>query len=411
MAGERDSLPAGASKAALRRRLPSMLEESRRDAATAVAALRAYCIAGIQPPDELLTAKNIRRLATEEILHTLARLGERKSSADYSAVLEVLRDKVGERQWSAKSFNALNRQVANRILKLAGAAKLKSAPKTSSLSPVPRPDFTSETGRSAVELAESLIRVGKTLWTGKRGVENAYRTASLWLKVIEAIVRENSELAALASVLRFWRRLDTILPRAAHARVIGDEEANSYVERLRSHLLRRIEPALLNGRLDELQRLLTFAEWDPAMREPIRSALTECAKRRLLELPPGVSEWLDALFPELREPTKRLPTAAEESQSAAVESVATCLLSVWDSTADPSRAESALKTLEGVARDLFKLRLLGRVGEVVEFDPRHHETVESATDLESAKIVRPGVIWSDGLRSRTVVRALVEREA
>jgi len=209
--------------------------------------------------------------------------------------------------------------------------------------------------------------------------------------------------------LKLWRNLHSLLPAPAHFRLIGNNRASSYIDRVRSQILERIEPALLNGRIDELQRMLDFAESDPEMRTPIRSALRKSGIRRLLELPTGVSEWLAAKIQDGREQAKDVPKPSDESQSAAVESVAACLLSAWDGVAYPARAVDALKAVEALAHDLFKIDLVGQVGEVVNFDARQHEGVGGDTDLEFGKVVRPGVAWSDGLRSRIVIRALVER--
>jgi hypothetical protein len=384
-----------------------MLEAGTRGGAAAVAALRACCIVGMRPPLELLKAENIRSLSTEDIVRMFSRLGETKTSADYSTALEALRSKVSDPNLTAQSLNTLSRQIANRLLKLAGTS-IKKTSRLGTLTLRSRLRFTCATGKSAVGLAESLTKAGTAFWTGKRGAENAYRTTTLWLKALEAIVPGDSDLESIASVLRLWRNLRSLLPPSAHLRLASDDRTSAYIKSLRAQVPDRIEPALLDGRIDLLRQLLHLAESDPDLRTRILSGLRETGARRLLEMPAGVSEWLVTEVPHTRESPKTSPKPADESQSAAVESVAACLLSAWDAATDPVRAPDALKALRAVAHDLFKVDLIGEVGEIVKFDSRYHETPQGATDLDAARIVRPGVLWSNGLRSRAIIRALVE---
>lgn len=408
---QREDLLAGESKAAIRRRLPSLLEQGRRGGIAATTALRACCAVGVHPPLELLTAENIQKLPLEDMLRMLFRLGEMSTVADYSTVLEALRAKASDANPSAPALNALSRQIASRLLKISGKdPRSGKASKASALPSRSEVRFTLQTRKSAVSLAEWLIKVGSESWRGRRGAENACRTAALWLKAIEAIVPGDTELESLAAVLRLWRRLPSMLPASAQVRLANDERASAYIKGLRAQVLDRIEPALLHGRIDELQRLLDLAESDPELRAPILSGLRESGVRRLLELPTGVSEWLAGSIQEPSGGAKTVPKPADESQSAALESVAACLLSAWDSTAEPARAPETLRALRALAHDLFKVDLIGRVGEVVKFDARQHEASAGRSDFDAARIVRPGVVWSNGLRSRVIIRALVERQ-
>jgi len=87
-------------------------------------------------------------------------LGETKTSADYSTALEALRTKVSGTTLAARLLNILSRQIANRLLKIAGKGETrKKAPGVGAFSSRSQLRFTLATGKAAVGLAESLIKL------------------------------------------------------------------------------------------------------------------------------------------------------------------------------------------------------------------------------------------------------------
>jgi hypothetical protein len=63
-----------------------------------------------------------------------------------------------------------------------------------------------------------------------------------------------------------------------------------------------------------------------------------------------------------------------------------------------------------LARDLFKVELTGELGQIVEYQEREHELSPTGGPVPNrVQLIRPGVRWSDGTRTRFLVRAIVKR--
>ena len=72
-------------------------------------------------------------------------------------------------------------------------------------------------------------------------------------------------------------------------------------------------------------------------------------------------------------------------------------------------AAEALSSIAGLANEAFKLSLLGEEGQEVVFDAGLYELVGGASSqVERVTVIRPGVYWSDGVRTRVIVRAMVQ---
>jgi hypothetical protein len=403
----------GVGKADLRRMLPALLEDAGRSKQAAALALEACCSLGLQPPAELLRSGVIAALPLDDAVRLLARLSVRAVETDASSALTAIRESLLSSEGassSSRNLNSLSMRVSKKLLELSGNRGEKSKRQKVGITGYePKVRFTPATVKAAAALAAWLVRTAAQSMSRQEKSKEVYRAALRWAQTLHALAPRGSDLEAVSEVLGFWRTLGAALPASIVFRLSREPSLVSLLEDAQSTVIEAIEPAMVQGRLDELARLLAVAETDKDLRGPVLARMREVGRRRSMELPAGAAEWLASV---IHEDPDRVPIlrAADESQSSVIESASMCLLSAWDSVQEPRRAQETLTTLLGLVHDVFKLDLLGRVGEIVKIDSRHHQIVGDATSLpDRVRIVRPGVVWSDGFRSRAIVRALVER--
>lgn len=143
-------------------------------------------------------------------------------------------------------------------------------------------------------------------------------------------------------------------------------------------------------------------------RERYYSTLREICETRQSDLLPEAVEWV-ARHAQVEHTNSRIPTAADESQSVALDYVSACLLSAWDAASDGEQSKRTLDNVRHMAQELFKLKLSGIFGDAVRYDERQHDLkLVTEHTPEKVKVVRPAIVWSDGVRSRIIVSALVE---
>ena len=402
-----------AKRAALQRSLPTLLADAQYGGEAVSAALRACSALRLTPPAELLTSENIARLKIDDAIKLLPRLGQNTVETDVSAALTGIQQLLLASRAAtsnSRSLNSLSRRVAQKLLEVAGKRRVRRS--------VRRPDFgkgevrfTSGTVKSAVSLAAWLTKAAVRLQQQDSRVKksgNLYSALLLWSQTLQALAPAESNLESVVEVLGFWRTLRSVLPLSMYLRLDKEPSRVSSLETAQSTILGSIEPALRHGRLDKLEILRSIAETDADLRAQILSRMREAGTRLSLELPPGVAEWLrSALHEEIQfRPELR---AADESQSSLYELFSICLLSAWDTARDPKHAEETFRTVRQFARDAFKLDLVEQTGDVVSFDGRRHQLFGNIEQSGMVRVVRPGVAWSNGLRSRVIVRALVEQ--
>ena len=122
---------------------------------------------------------------------------------------------------------------------------------------------------------------------------------------------------------------------------------------------------------------------------------------------PEAIEWVARQI-EHRRKNVNAPVAADASQSSELHYIATSLLSAWDASHEGAQSQRSLESVQRLARELFKVDLAGSPGEVVAYDERLHALSQNTDVPAEVEIVRPGVRWSDGVRTRFLVRAVVK---
>ena len=392
----------------LRRRLPTLLHDARLGEEAACAAIQACCLLGSPVPVDLLTAQNIEGgLAAREIVRALNRLGISEVHTDLSPALQALRT-AAARELSTTSesrlISDLNRAVTKKLLQLAGDESAMR-PKTKGGRQIPAQlHFTATSISSAADLALWLLR--SIPETKKR--KGIYPTALEWVRTIRALWRRTSHIAAVEAALGFLRGLRSVLTPPVYAALNADPAVVSFLEETSSALTRSAQDALLQGRLDDLKILLAIAEAQTGERTRLLLELQHLCQSRSFDIEPHIVEWV-AMNIERDSPKESPPEAADKSQSSALDTVSLCMLSAWDSANEGSRSAGTLEIVRGMARELFNLELVGTNGEIVTFDERQHELVAGTYGRPArAKLIRPAVHWSDGTRTRVLVRAVVE---
>jgi hypothetical protein len=398
--GSRKSKLSKENRAALKARLPNLLTEAASNFDVAPEALRTCLTLRVAVPSALLTPENIAKvLSPEEIAKSLVRLSKTQSYLDLSSALSAVRiagRRLAETSADKRFLRRLSRSITSNLLKLAKPDTVGTSKQRGNLVPS-RIRFTPSTLSAAADLALWIISVAEK--SPKQPQSKAESLTFSWVEVVRWLWRSSVGVEALSPVVEFQRRLRLSM---------SNPESANFLSEVSLAAINEAPQALLDARLNDLESCLSAVAPDENMRERYYSALREICQTRQSELLPEAVEWV-ARHTESEQTKSRTPTAADESQSAALDYVSACLLSAWDAASDGEQSKQALNNVRHMAQQLFKLDLCGIPGEIVNYDERQHELQLTTGKLpERVKIMRPSVQWSDGIRSRTLVRALVE---
>jgi hypothetical protein len=398
--GSRKSKLSKEDRATLKARLPNLLTEAASNLDVAPEALRACLTLRVAVPSALLTPENIAKvLSPEEIAKSLIRLSKTQSYLDLSSALSAARNaarKLAETSTDKRFLLRLSRSITSNVLKLAKPDMVGTSKQRGNLIPS-QIRFTPSTLSAAADLALWIISVAE-----KSPKQTQSKTESLalsWVDVMRSLWRSSVGVEALSPVVEFQRRL--------RLTTSNPESADFFFE-VSSAAIKEAPQALLDARLNDLESCLSAVARDENTRERYYSALREICQTRQPELLPEAVEWV-ARHVERERTQRTTPRAADESQAVALDYISMCLLSAWDAASEGEKSRRALENIRHMARELFKLNMSGNPGEVISYDERQHELKVVTEDApERVKLLRPSVQWSDGLRSRIIVRALVE---
>jgi hypothetical protein len=211
----------------------------------------------------------------------------------------------------------------------------------------------------------------------------------------------------------FFNSLRRVLPKSSYADLeeeyAGPKEETqiaTLVREANSALFEEAKYALLDGRLKELQTVLNSIP-EERERKILLTELQDLCQKRPSEITPEAMEWVARQIDDRRK-NVNAPVAADESQSSELHYIATSLLSAWDASPEGVQSQRSLENVQRLARELFKVDLAGSPGEIVTYDERLHSLIQNAGVPAEVEIVRPGVRWSDGVRTRFLVRAVVK---
>ncbi|MBC8028795.1 MAG: hypothetical protein H7Z16_01680 [Pyrinomonadaceae bacterium] len=395
-------------KSDLRVLLSDSLESAHLNPDAAKAALRASLDLRLKVPVVLLTRQNLAStLSLREISASLERLSVSGAVWDLSAGLYALQDLAKQRQPDSKALLSIAKAVTTKLTKMVTppVRKPKGAlPAIKKDEPVIV--FTGRTLASSTDLALWLLpRLFEHQSSSRR---SGYRVALRLVQMVEIIWQRSLPRPSSLPIISFLRSLANVLPKADYSDFEDEPTIVAFSAAANAALIQEAEIALLEGRLKELDSILTFAKRDGKRGDILLSHLRSICRNRPSEVVPEAVEWI-ARQTERENPKIKTPTAADESQASTLNYVVVCLLAAWDAAAEGSKAARALESTQRLARDLFKVDLAGRPGQIVDYEEQQHELSSPVKPAPTrVRLIRPGVLWSDGIRTRFLVRAIVE---
>ena len=227
------------------------------------------------------------------------------------------------------------------------------------------------------------------------------------LHTLNQIWRHSDQAASAEIVVGFFQSLSRHVKRSVYVDLEDDPDIAALLRDANAALVDHAKTALIEGRLKDLETSLRVLGSDRA-RSELLLALRQLCQQRASQILPETVEWVARHVGE-RSKDLKAPVAADESQSSALNYVSASLLAAWDASHEGRYAKRSLENVEKLAHELFKVDLLGTPGEVVTYDERSHVTDQSSiADSAEVEVVRPGVRWSDGIRTRVLVRATVK---
>lgn len=399
-------------KASLSAALSNLLRKADSSPEAAQEGLRTCLTLRRAVPAALLTTENIAStLSLDDLTRSLDRLSVSRISIDISAPLAAIRVLASKELSDRANYKGLSRTtkaVTSKLMKLAGRpiSVKKGAATSSGGKRDSETSFTESTLSSATELA--LWILSRIFDKQSASLRSAYPLALRWVQAVESIWRRSLSPRAARSAAEFLRSLRRLLPPHVYAELMDEPSISDFVLDTDVALVREATSALLDARLRDLESILALVTKTDNARDRLLSELRDICQRDSSKLVPEAVEWVARQI-EVGSSRPISPTAADESQSSALDYVAVCLLAAWDAASEGSRSERVLESIRRLARELFKVDLMGSPGEIVNYDERQHELKSQVTTAPvQVELIRPGVRWSDGIRSRFPVRAIAK---
>jgi hypothetical protein len=404
------------NKAELRASLPDLLNRATFSPEAAHVALRTYTILRQKPPIALLTKENIiGALPLKDIPKSLDYLSKSEVHVDISTALTAFRLLASQQLRGTvdrKSITPIGKAIASKLTKIATPSSKSKKTDISNRAPVnPSPVFTKETVSATGDLVLWILpRLFESQSRGRRPVTPL---AAKLVRAFELIWRRSSRSETALIAVTFFNSLRRVLPKSSYADLeeeyAGPKEETqiaTLVREANSALFEEAKYALLDGRLKELQTVLNSIP-EERERKILLTELQDLCQKRPSEITPEAMEWVARQIDDRRK-NVNAPVAADESQSSELHYIATSLLSAWDASPEGVQSQRSLENVQRLARELFKVDLAGSPGEIVTYDERLHSLIQNAGVPAEVEIVRPGVRWSDGVRTRFLVRAVVK---
>lgn len=393
-------------KAELRASLSELLRIAGSDSEAAQKALAACLQLGLKAPSVLLTKENVAAtLSLKEISRSLRHLSISQTVIDLSPALSAIRIAGRQRQPDRKTLLSILRTATMGILKIAQPPVRKA--KGTYKSEAPKIFFSEQTLSSVIDFA--LWVLGRLFDGSAKYSKSDYSQALRMIQIVEMIWRRSPLLSEGHQVIQFLQALRRTLSKTVYAQLEDEEFIAGFLANAKLALIQEAEDALLESQIKSLESILALARNEKDKGADILSHLQSICIGRPSALLPEAVEWTAGHI-EKNTVTTKSPVAVDESQSSSLNYVAASLLSAWDAATEGEKAARALESTRRLARDLFKVELTGELGQIVEYQEREHEI--SPTDYpvpNKVQLIRPAVRWSDGTRTRFLVRAIVKR--
>jgi hypothetical protein len=398
-------------KADLRASLPDLLATANSSPEIAQAALKA-CFRLRQPaPAAILTSENIAStFLLNEVARSLDCLSASEITIDLSAALDAIQV-LGKREFRGtadrKALLSTVKVVTSRLTKMANPpvkASKRGGPERSK--PKTQIHFTEQTLSSSAELA--LWFLAKLFESQSRTSRPIYPLAIRLVHAVELIWRRAAPPIAGRYAMRFIRSLPRVLPASVYAELKAEPTIADFIRDAESAIVQEATAALLDGRLKDLEGVLAVVSKQGNGRDRVLSELQGICQSRPSELVQEAVEWVARQI-EMGDSRAKPPSAADESQSSELNYVAVSLLTAWDAAAEGERSTRSLESIQRLARELFKVDLMGIPGEIIVYNAQLHELRPPVNPTPTrVELIRPGVRWSDGIRTHFLVRAVVK---
>lgn len=191
--------------------------------------------------------------------------------------------------------------------------------------------------------------------------------------------------------------------------ILEDDKRYQLLEEALGRMPTYVKKAAYDGRVDRLETMATSVTLIPSADLRFQAVIREIWDKKSAVLTDEVQKFIYEYLKIDQGFAPRAITLADRSEDLRIPQVASALLSSWEAREDSLKGAEAFKVLNAVAQKFFNLRICGEVGNVIEFDSRVHEFPGAPIGEGQVVIVRPWVEWTEGSRSKVIIRAIAEK--
>lgn len=393
-------------KRRLRASLNERLQESASNPDAASEALRLALKLHVKVPVQLRSRRNIAQAYSfEEVSRLFERLGDTQYALDLSEPLFALRDLVIKAKPKPTVVLSVARRVNQRIRR--HESNTSQTLDGLSLNKIKRKVVFTEGTVTAI-IDWTLHAIPRILDSPKKTGPRYHRTAVEMLKSVEIVWRQSVHPCDPTDLIIFVRSLRRLVPTSLYGQLLDEPSFGGFMRDFESSLESVAETALVEARLKDLETIVDYAQRNTDKGTVLWAQLQRFCQTRVSEMVPEAIEWI-AHRSDSSTVARNVWMPADPSQSSKLNYVALALLASWEAAEKSDASLNALETTKRMARELFHLDLAGKKDEVVPYVELHHRLSESNVPLpELVKIVKPGVRWTDGTRTRFLIPAIVE---
>jgi len=395
--------PSKEEKAKLRAFLVEALPRVDYEPEIARQAVASFLRLGLKVPQILLQTELVADVVPpHEIPKLLPRLARAYTVYDLAAALSALQHSGSRTRLHQRSLISIATGVSKKLRKIASPSLDNS--QDAHLTNRPEVLFTEGTLACLADFALwALARIFETSSTYNK---STYTAAIRLTEAVASTWRHTLHQEGRPAVL-FVQDLSKVLPKRIYTDLIDESSVVDFIDESRQALAKDAEAALLQTRIADLDDIFRIVRRDQSEYQRLIAQLIE-VRRQTNTIGAQAEEWLADEI-ERDKPSFKPPTAVDESQSSALNYVAVSLLAAWDAAPEGDKAARAFESTKRLAKELFKVELFGSPGDITAFSERDHDLTKETTDgTRTVRVVRPAVRWSDGIRIRTLVRAVVE---
>jgi hypothetical protein len=354
--------------------------------------LRAFLSTRRMPSRDLINTQTIcEALRATDILKYSRRLMVSHQTIEAEALFTALRREL-ESYRSTPTFPSLCRNLVRSLTRWIDSFRHDGTNSLTGLTELSFLDLISFLASSATS----------TIAEGKRSSSPEKRLSTLMYLSFKVAAHSNNPvtLIKLKDLLEMTNRR---LSSSSFESLIESEPVSRLAESVRQRIAECARDLIVKGRVDELNSLIGLSRslsYENTLKDGILDAWNE--ERGLLSADTQrfLQRYLDLEFKQ------RGITLADQGESVQISQMAVALLQLWEAREDSPRVAEAFRMFVTFAERFFNLRLHGKVGSEVDFNPRIHEISVPAI---SGRVVirRPWVEWTEDAISKVIMRAAV----